>query len=802
MDLIPSRDDLATLYLDQLPYEPYPVQEEALLTWFTADEGLLVCAPTGTGKTLIAEAALFEALHTRKVAYYTTPLIALTEQKFAEIQAAAVRWGFSADDVGLVTGNRKVNPGARVLVVVAEILLNRLLDATHHDFSDTSAVVMDEFHSFNDPERGAVWELTLGLLPKHVRLMLLSATVGNAAEFLLWLRNQHERKLRLVQSDERKIPLTFRWIPDQMLDEQLELMCEGDEQTRMVPALVFCFNRSECWTLAEQLKGKRLVSKDRQKELAERLERHDWSRGAGTKLKPILMRGVGVHHAGILPRYRRIVEELFQEKLLSVCLCTETLAAGINLPARSVVLKSLLKGPPGKMKLIDASSAHQMFGRAGRPQFDSVGYVISLPDEDDVKILRFKERYDQIPEDTKDPHLIKAKKQLKKKMPTRNSKRQYWNEDQFEKLRQAPPANLASRGHLPWRMLAWLLKHFQDVIQLRMFVARRMLDPKQKEQAEQQLYRMLQTLWAGGFVTLEPEPPPPEGETAHDSSAAAASSKQTSEAAQESADDFGGGLLGNLIQEAMKPASESGSTSSTSSPTPRPVSPKSEPYVPKRAVPTEKLDLLLQFRGINPVYACFLLDHLGQADEEEQLQILESTLEIPGSMARDVRIPFEFMVSGQLAQSSLDQELIARGVLPSHRIWTQLPENPFDQPFEDFPPPVAEKLRLLFQSEFPGVHSFSITPVRIVADLLQFGGDFDKFISGRDLSKQEGIIFRHLLRFILLIQEFLPHCPAGYDPETWQTRLLFWSNTLDKACRTVDPVTTEEVLAEAKLAED
>src|SRR5262245_57185246 len=122
-----SRDDLAERYLAQLPYTPYSLQEDALLSWFTADQGVLVCAPTGTGKTLIAQAALFEALHTGTMAYYTTPLIALTEQKFQEMQASAVRWGFKADDVGLVTGNRRVNPDAPVLVVVAEILFNRLL---------------------------------------------------------------------------------------------------------------------------------------------------------------------------------------------------------------------------------------------------------------------------------------------------------------------------------------------------------------------------------------------------------------------------------------------------------------------------------------------------------------------------------------------------------------------------------------------------------------------------------------------------------------------------------------------------
>src|SRR5947207_12057644 len=125
---MPTGDELASRFLEGLPYTPYPVQEEAFLAYFAAEQGVLVCAPTGTGKTLIAQGALFEALHTGTVAYYTTPLIALTEQKFKEMQDLAQKWGFSADDIGLVTGNRRINPYARILVVVAEILLNRLLN--------------------------------------------------------------------------------------------------------------------------------------------------------------------------------------------------------------------------------------------------------------------------------------------------------------------------------------------------------------------------------------------------------------------------------------------------------------------------------------------------------------------------------------------------------------------------------------------------------------------------------------------------------------------------------------------------
>src|SRR6266550_1816986 len=150
----PSREDLDSLYLDQLPFVPYPVQEEALLTYFTAEQGVLVCAPTGTGKTLIAEAALFEALHTGTRAYYTTPLIALTEQKLQEMQVAAVRWGFSPDDVGLVTGNRRVNPDAPVLVVVAEILFNRLLHGSGGEFK-----VQGSKFKVEDEQRTETWKL-------------------------------------------------------------------------------------------------------------------------------------------------------------------------------------------------------------------------------------------------------------------------------------------------------------------------------------------------------------------------------------------------------------------------------------------------------------------------------------------------------------------------------------------------------------------------------------------------------------------------------------------------------------------
>ena len=229
--MLPDRDELASEYFDRLPFDPYPVQEEALLAYFTGEQGVLVCAPTGTGKTLIAEAAVYEALRTGQRMYYTTPLIALTDQKLDELRQSAVRWGFSADSVGLVTGNRSVNPDAPVLVVVAEILLNRLLNPESFDFGQVSAVVMDEFHSFNDRERGIVWELTLSLLPDHVRTLLISDR-WQCVEFTSWLNRAHNRRLQLVVGTERKVPLQYEWIPDELLADL------NDWPTEMKPPAV------------------------------------------------------------------------------------------------------------------------------------------------------------------------------------------------------------------------------------------------------------------------------------------------------------------------------------------------------------------------------------------------------------------------------------------------------------------------------------------------------------------------------------------------------------------------------------
>ena len=719
------RRELLDRYLQSLPFEPYPFQRDALKAWYASEEDLLVTAPTGTGKTLIAEGALFEALHGGRTAYYTTPLIALTEQKFREMQAAAASWGFPGDSVGLVTGNRQVNPNARIRVVVAEILLNRLLRPGNFDFDRVGVVVKDEFHTFRDPERGIVWELSLSLLPKHVRLLLLSATVGRPESFTRWLRTSHGREMQLLQGRERRVPLTYQWVGDLLLEELLVELVRGWKKGRRSPCLVFCFNRRECWSLAARLKGRPLVDGRRKRTLAARLRELDLSDGAGPVLRQLLLRGVGTHHAGILPKYRRLVEELFQRRLLPVVICTETLSAGINLPARSVVLSSLVKGPPRQRRALDATTAHQIFGRAGRPQWDRRGFVLALAPEEEVKLLRRKRRLESIPVRTRKSAYRQARKSLARKMRSRRRNRPSWDKAQFRRLVAARPAALASRGPLPWRYLAYLLKRSPELDQVRTMVDKRLLSARAVRSAQRSLNDMLLTLRRGGYVTLDPEPPQ----------------------ALESARD----------------------------------------YRPMSALATPRLDRLLAFRGINPLYGDFLSQWLPKGSRSERIQALESVLELSGAVARSVPVPDARRLDpGPLETTCLDPELVRLG--STGAIETTLRRDLVEA---GRGLTLAAKLRLVFDGRLPQVTQLKVRPIWAAGDLLELGGNFNRFVHTRGLVRQEGILFRHLLRLALLCSEFaaLPNWDAACGRDLEKTALA-----LRHSCRRIDPDSTDRFL--------
>jgi len=356
--------------------EPYPVQEQALTRIFAGDN-VLITVPTGTGKTLLAKAALHLALGRGQRAVYTTPLRALTEEKYRELCA-----DFGDHNVGFATGDYKVNREAPIQVEVAEILWNRIVADKH--VSPAEVVVMDEGHYFNDPERGYVWEQSIIGLDPRTQLVILSATVGHPERFCHWVELTRRVPMQLVESRERKVPLVHEFREDMLIDTVRELAHTGD-----VPAIVFVFGREQCFEVARLLKSCRRFTTDEEKAKVEAAcDAALLPSGVAKELKPLLSHGIGIHHAGILPRYKQLVEQLALERLIKFVVSTETIAAGINLPARTVVFPSLRKFVKKEPRLVTPAEYHQMAGRAGRPQFDDRGLAITLAPEEVVSDLK------------------------------------------------------------------------------------------------------------------------------------------------------------------------------------------------------------------------------------------------------------------------------------------------------------------------------------------------------------------------------------------------------------------------------
>ncbi len=356
--------------------EPYPVQEQAFAHIF-ARKSVLVTVPTGTGKTLMAKAALYAALMRGERAIYTTPLRALTEEKYRELCA-----DFGNHNVGFATGDYKVNREAPIQVEVAEILWNRIVAEKH--VAPAEIVVMDEGHYFNDPERGYVWEQSIIGLDPRTQLVVLSATVGRPEQFTHWVELTRRLPMELVESRERKVPLVHEFREEMMIDTVRELAHSGD-----VPAIIFVFGREQCFEVARLVKSCRRFTTDEEKaKIEEMCGAALLESGVSRELKPLLAHGIGIHHAGILPRYKQLVEQLALERLIKFVVSTETIAAGINLPARTVVFPALRKFIKKEARIVTAAEYHQMAGRAGRPQFDDRGLAITLAPEEVVSDIK------------------------------------------------------------------------------------------------------------------------------------------------------------------------------------------------------------------------------------------------------------------------------------------------------------------------------------------------------------------------------------------------------------------------------
>lgn len=404
-----SRVDLAQLY----PFELDEFQRAAIAA-LEAGKSVVVCAPTGSGKTLIGEYAIHRALAADRRVFYTTPLKALSNQKLRDF-----RDQFGAENVGLLTGDVSINRDAPILVMTTEIFRNMLYGTPIGEVGTSlvgvEAVVLDECHYMNDRQRGTVWEESIIYCPSEIQLVALSATVANSDQLTDWIAQVHG-PTELIYSDFRPVPLQFSFCNTKglfpLLDEtskrlsprlkpkRSEYRPRGANQRgaprpecpslpfvvsqlaakNMLPAIYFIFSRRGCDKAVTELANLTLVNENEAAQLRERidafLDRNPEAGRAG-QVEP-LYRGIAAHHAGILPAWKGLVEELFQEGLIKVVFATETLAAGINMPARTTVVSSLSKRTDAGHRLLNPSEFLQMSGRAGRRGMDDRGYVVTV----------------------------------------------------------------------------------------------------------------------------------------------------------------------------------------------------------------------------------------------------------------------------------------------------------------------------------------------------------------------------------------------------------------------------------------
>lgn len=359
--------DAVTGWAAEHELELYPVQQEALIELFSGSH-LIMATPTGSGKSLVANGLQFAQLAARRSGsggrvFYTAPIKALVSEKFF----AAVET-FGADQVGMMTGDAAVNADAPIICCTAEVLANLALrDGTG---ADIRAVIMDEFHFYADPDRGWAWQVPLIELPQ-AQFLLMSATLGDVTRFRDDLIARTRRDAAVVTSTERPVPLTFSYVTSTLHDTITELLDTGQ-----APVYVVHFSRLAAIEQAQGLASLKICSRCEKDQIAELIGGFSFAAGFGRTLSRLVRNGIGVHHAGMLPRYRRLVERLSQAGLLKIICGTDTLGVGINVPIRTVLLSSLSKFDGIKPRLLTAREFHQIAGRAGRPGYDTAGRVV------------------------------------------------------------------------------------------------------------------------------------------------------------------------------------------------------------------------------------------------------------------------------------------------------------------------------------------------------------------------------------------------------------------------------------------
>jgi len=460
-------------------FELYPAQEEALLE-IMAGRHVILNTPTGSGKSLVALGLHFKALCEGKTSFYTSPIKALASEKFFSLCD-----DFGAENVGMMTGDASINPEAPVICCTAEVLANRAL--REGERLDAPYVVMDEFHYYSDPERGAAWQIPLIELP-HTRFLLMSATLGDVSSIKEHIEERTGLEAALVSSEDRPVPLDFEY-RETPLHETIEALIKDGR----APIYVVNFTQRECAELAQALTSAHISTREERERIREAVGDFRFDTPYGKECKRFISFGIGVHHAGLLPKYRLLVEQLSQQGLLRVIAGTDTLGVGVNIPIRTVLFTKLAKYDGRKTAILAVRDFKQIAGRAGRKGFDVKGSVVA-----------------QAPE-----HIIEKRKSERsggKKIVKGPAKGEVsWTKETFEKLIARPPETLKSRFRVTHGMVLNLLQRDaeQDDPNLRNFDSLRALIRRchEEEGAKARLLTqaavLVRSLYRAGIIRMK-----------------------------------------------------------------------------------------------------------------------------------------------------------------------------------------------------------------------------------------------------------------------------------------------------------
>ena len=429
-DAISEEEALETFYewLAEHDIDLWSHQDEALMSLMVGDH-VILGTPTGSGKSMVAIGMMFMALCSGKRAFYTAPIKALVSEKFFDLVNMLGR-----ENVGMITGDSQINPQAPVICCTAEILANQAL--REGEWSDVGCVAMDEFHFYSDPDRGWAWQVPLLTLP-HAQFLLMSATLGDVSQIAQALELKTGTTVDVIADAPRPVPLEYKY-ELMSLEGTVELALRNNEG----PLYIVHFSQDAALASAQALSSFGVTSKEQREQIKATLGAGKFTTQFGKTLKRLLLSGIGVHHAGMLPRYRLLVEKLAQQGLLPVICGTDTLGVGINVPIHTVVLTQLTKFDGHKMRRLRSREFHQIAGRAGRSGFDTEGMVVSLAPEFEIENAKLLAKAGDDP---------KKRRKVKRKKPPEGFV--VWNEDAFNRLISAAPETLTPRMRITHSMV-------------------------------------------------------------------------------------------------------------------------------------------------------------------------------------------------------------------------------------------------------------------------------------------------------------------------------------------------------------